>query len=171
MWWVFDPDHSAVDPIYDVGTADGIGRRWRGPYDLPVIRAVIKQGNVPNSKEGYFNADTLHLTINAEDVDKIAPGVLKNPDLQNRGRIVWLNSVFRPIYVQQSGIVADRFSLVQVNCIQITPDELINDPQFSAYAPQVDAATSIIKTTLPPRYGYGAGPYGDDTPNVNGYGD
>lgn len=170
-WWVFDPDHTTVDAIYDIGADDGTGRRWRGPYDLPIIRAVIKQGSVPTSKEGYFNADTLHLTINAEDVEKITPNVLLNPDLQNRGRIIWLGEVFRPMKVQQSGIIANRFSLVVVECVQVTADELVNDPQFNKYASPMGPSTSIIKTTLPPRYGFGAGPYGDDSPNYNGYGE
>lgn len=170
-WYVFDPDNTRVDSVYDVGSSDGAGRRWRGPYELPVIRAVIKQGNVPTSDKGYYNADTLHLTINAEDIEKVSPGVVGHPDLQNRGRLIWLGEVFRPLKVQQTGVVADRFILVSVECIQVTSDELINDPQFYKYAKPSDSASSIIKTTLPPRYGYGSGPYGDDSPNTNGYGE
>lgn len=171
QWYVFDPDNTTIDPLYDVGAYDGTGRRWRGPYDLPVIRAVIQQGDVRTSEYGLYNDDMLHLTLNAEDVEKIAPNVVHNPDLQNRGRIVWLGEVFRPVKVQQSAIVADRFSLVVADCVQVMPEELVNDPQFAKYVNNYDAASGIIKTVLPPRYGYGAGPYGDDAPNINGYGD
>jgi hypothetical protein len=166
-WWIYDPENTTIDSIYDVGATDGTGRRWIGPYNLPIIRSVIKQGAVPTSAQGYYNADTLHLTINAEDLIKISPNVVNHPDLQNRGRIVWLNEVFRPSYVQQRAIVADRFSLITVECIQVTREELVNDPQFSKYATN---STSMIKTTLPPGYGFGAGPYGDDAPTTNGYG-
>jgi len=134
LWYVFDPVNSVKDPLYDVGSYDGGGRRWIGPYELPVVRAVISQGSVPMSDRGFYNADTLHLTLNADDVESIAPGVLTNPDLENRGRIVWLNEVFRPQRVQQAGIVQDRFHLVVVECIQVHGEELVNDPQFQHYA-------------------------------------
>jgi hypothetical protein len=149
-WWVFDPVASKVDDVYDVGPITG-GRMWRGPYQLPVIRALINQGSVATSDRGYYNADSLHLTLNAEDVEKIAPGVLRNPDLQNRGRIVWLGEVFRPYKVQQRGIVSERYSLVVVDCQQVMNDELVNDPQFQQYAGAYDAAEAT---------GYGSGQYG-----------
>ena len=169
-WWVFDPDNTGMDSVYDVASYDGVGRRWRGPYDLPVVRAIIQQGAVQLNERGFYSADMLHLTLNSEDIEKIAPGVVGNPDLQSRGRIVWLNEVFRPFKVQQAGIVANRFSLVTVECIQVMHDELVNDPQFSKYAGPYDGPASYIKTTLPPNYGYGSGEYGDTTSPLNGYG-
>jgi hypothetical protein len=136
-WYVWDPAQLVVDPIYDVGQdisgATG-GRGWKGPYDLPVVRAVIQQGQVKTSAAGYYNSDTLHLTLNIEDVEKIAPGVIANPDYQNRGRIVWKNQVYRPYGVQERGIVAERFTLLVVECIQVMPEEMVNDPQFAQYA-------------------------------------
>jgi hypothetical protein len=132
-WWVFNPENTTVDDLYDVGALDGVGRQWDGPFPIPVIRALITQGQVPLSERGFYNADILHLTLNASDLDNIHPGVVGNPDLQNRGRIVWLGEVFRPIHVQQSGIVSNRFHLVVADCIQVTSEELINDPQFQDY--------------------------------------
>lgn len=172
QWYVFDPINSSVDTLYDVGSADGTGRRWRGPYILPVVRSVITQGSIPMSDRGFYNTDVLHLTLNADDVDKVVPDVIGNPDLQNRGRIVWLNEVFRPVRVQQSGIVKDRFSLIVVDCQQVMSEELVNDPQFQQYAGTYDSPSSATQVVLPPGYGYGSTPYGDDTPNnINGYGD
>lgn len=133
-WWVFDPEETEVDDLYDVGSTDGGGRRWKGPFKLPVIRAIIQQGSVPLSERGFYNGDLLHLTLNATDVERIRPGVVGNPDLQNRGRIVWLGEVFRPMRVQQAGIVSGRFHLVVADCIQVLNDELVNDPQFARYA-------------------------------------
>jgi len=78
--------------------------------------------------------DSLHLTLNAEDVEKIAPGVIGNPDLQARGRILWKGQVYRPYYIQQAGIVAERFTLLVVECMQVMADEMVNDPQFLALA-------------------------------------
>lgn len=136
-WYVWDPAQLTVDPIYDVGqdiTSATGGRGWKGPYDLPVVRAVIKQGQVKTSSVGYYNSDELHLTLNIEDVEKISPGVITNPDKQNKGRIVWKNQVYRPYGVQERGIVAERFTLLVVECIQVMPEEMVNDPQFAQYA-------------------------------------
>lgn len=132
-WWIWDPIATHVDPIYDVGSLD-VGRRWIGPKRLPVVRAVITQGQVPNSAVGYYNADNLHLTLNAEDVERIAPGVISNPDYQNRGRIVWKSQVYRPTAVQQRGIISERFTLIVVDCLQVSPEEMVNDTQFLNYA-------------------------------------
>jgi len=136
-WYIYDPVNTVVDPIYDVGQdisgAVG-GKRWTGPYTIPVIRAIWSQGDVKTSAVGYYNDDTLHLTLNAEDVEAISPGFFKVPEIQLRGRIVWKNQVYRPFGVQQRGIVAERYTLVTVECIQIMPEEMVNDPQFQAYA-------------------------------------
>lgn len=171
-WWVFDPGTTVVDSLYDVGAADGTGRRWVGPHSLPVIRSVISQGSVPTSDRGFYNGDMLHLTINIDDIERTYPGVVGSPDLQNRGRIVWLGEVFRPVRVQQSGIVANRFHLAVVDCTQIMNDELINDPQFQQYAGQFDAPTAAPITAVPPGYGYGPGGPGDEFGyGTGGYGD
>jgi hypothetical protein len=136
-WYVWDPVNTTVDPIYDVGqdvTPTEGGRIWTGPFKLPVVRAVIKQGAIKNSQVGYYGADELHLTLNAEDVERIAPGVIGNPDLQARGRIVWKGEVYRPYAIQQAGIVAERYTLLVVECMQVMADEMVNDPQFLALA-------------------------------------
>lgn len=139
LWYVYDPTTTVVDDVYDVGSpTSGIGRTWNGPYELLVIRAVINEGSVPTTEQGYYNADTLHLTLNYDDVKRIDPRVIGNMDVQNRGRIVWLNEVFRPVRVQQAGIVADRFSLVIADCVQVMSDEMVNDSQFQQYAGPYD---------------------------------
>jgi hypothetical protein len=152
-WYIWDPTHTAVDPIYDVGQdisgATG-GRTWRGPFVLPVVRAVIKQGQVKNSAVGYWNSDELHLTLNIEDVEKVSPGVIANPDYQNRGRIIWKNQVYRPYGVQERGIIAERFTILSVECIQVMPEEMVNDPQFLEYATRPELLA----------LGYGLGDYG-----------
>lgn len=136
-WYVWDPIATTVDPIYDVGedVSGAIGgKRWTGPYTVPVVRAVINQGEAPTSAIGYYNADTLHLTFNIEDVQKVSPNVIGNPDFQNRGRIVWKNQVYRPYGVQQRGIISERYTLLVVDCLQVMPEEMVNDPQFQSYA-------------------------------------
>jgi hypothetical protein len=152
LWYIYDPVNTVLDPIYDVGqdTTGGVGGKvWTGPFTIPVVRAVIKQGQAKTSAVGYYNADTLHLTFNIEDIQRIAPNVISNPDLQNRGRIVWKDQVYRPYAVQQRGIVSERFTILSVDCIQVMPEEMVNDTQFWSYS-------SV-------GLGYGEGYYGDGT--------
>jgi hypothetical protein len=151
-WWVFDPVNTAYDDVYDVGAITG-GRRWRGPFDLPIIRSVISQGRVDQNQRGYYNMDTLHLTVNAYDLEAIVPGVLNNPDLQNRGRVVWKRQVYRPVAVQERGIIAERYTLITIDLVEVMSEEMVNDPQFQAYA------TDIYDD---PYIGYGGGDFGEN---------
>jgi len=136
-WWLFDSALTDVDPIYDVGdniTSGTNGKIWTGPFPIPVIRAVIEQGATGQSQQGFYNADKLHLTLNALDIEKIAPGTMENPDFQDRSRVVWKGEVFRPYQSQQRGIINETFTLLAVDLVQVMPEEMQNDPQFQQYA-------------------------------------
>lgn len=137
LWYLFSDATTVVDPIYDVGGLVPIdptkGRKWSGPYKIPVVKAVISQGSTKISQAGFYNADTLHLTLNSKDIEAIVPGVMTNPDDQNRSRIVWKNQVYRPFNVQQRGIISEGFVLLTVECQQVMPEEMVNDPQFLSY--------------------------------------
>jgi hypothetical protein len=149
LWYIYDSINTILDPIYDVGqdiSGELGGKRWTGPYSIPVVRAVIKQGSANTSAVGYYNSDTLHLTFNIEDVAKYAPNIIIRPDINNRDRITWRGQVYRPFAIQEQGIVADRFTILSVDCIQVMPEEMVNDPQFATYA-----STGA---------GYGEGAYG-----------
>lgn len=138
LWYYYNETASSVDPIYDVGGIPPYspinGRIWYGPYKIPLVKAVISQGSTKQSQAGYYNADTLHLTINSRDIEKIIPGVMNDPDDQNRSRVVWKNQVFRPYNVQQRGIISEGFVLLTVECSQVMPEEMVNDPQFLQFA-------------------------------------
>jgi hypothetical protein len=154
LWYIYSSANSVLDPIYDVGqdlSGSLGGKTWTGPYSVPVVRAVIKQGEAKTSSVGFYNADTLHLTFNIEDVQKFAPNIIIRPDINNRDRVVWRGQVYRPYAIQERGIVADRFTILSVECIQVMPEEMVNDPQFWSYG------------SVPVGYNegyYGDGPYG-----------
>jgi hypothetical protein len=136
--YIYDQDNSAIDPIYDVGDnlANGAthGKMWKGPFELPTIRTVITQGSVKISQYGFYNADSLHITLNAVDIEKLVPGTMMNPDDLGRARFIWKNEVWRPYTVQQAGIVSETFTLLTLDCLQVMPEEMVNDPQFADYA-------------------------------------
>lgn len=138
LWYLFDSVNSAIDPIYDTGDniANGAthGKIWSGPFTIPTVRTVIKQGSVKTSAAGFYNADTLHITLNSNDIEKMAPGTMYNPDFQDRSRVVWKGQVFRPVHTQQTGIINEDFILLTIDCVQVMPEEMVNDPQFLAYS-------------------------------------
>jgi hypothetical protein len=152
LWYIYDAVNTVLDPIYDVGqdVTGGVGgKRWTGPFNIPVVKALIDQGQARTSSVGFYNADTLHLTFNIEDVAKYAPNIIIRPDTNNRDRVVWRGQVYRPFSIQERGIIADRFTILSVDCIQVMPEEMINDTQFWSY--------SAVG------FGYGEGYYGDGT--------
>lgn len=139
-WWRFNSAASVRDAIYDVEPI-GTGRVWIGPFRLAVSRASITQGTSQTNQRGFYNADTLHLTLNVDDLKEVSPelfterGFVK-PTIgeANKYRVVWKNQVYRPIKTQQAGQLENRHTIIVVDMIQVMPDELVNDTQFLSYA-------------------------------------
>jgi hypothetical protein len=139
-WWKFDGVHSVKHAVYDVEPI-GTGRVWIGPLSLKIIRSSVTEGSNPMTAQGFYNTDTLHLTLNIDDLYDVSPELFFDrskvkPELDsaNRYRVVWKGQVYRPIKTQPAGLVAERHTLVVLDLIQVAPDELVNDAQFLAYA-------------------------------------
>lgn len=139
-WWSYNAAASISDPVYDVEPI-GAGRVWNGPVILSIIRATISQGNGAMNERGFYNADSLHVVLNIDDLKAASPdlftergNVRKNIDLANKYRLVWKDQVYRPIKTQQHGQVAERHTIISLDLIQVMPDELVNDSQFLQYA-------------------------------------
>ena len=134
QWYVWNKDGSSIDPIYDVGAVDGVGRQWYDPVEIPVVRAVIKQGQTNLVQEGFYNADRIHLTVERDVMMSLIPDLFDNPDPLNRDRFIWKGEVFRPLISQEAGIVLNRFTILSFDAQQVMPEEMVNDPQFQEYA-------------------------------------
>jgi hypothetical protein len=139
QWWSFNTSF-VTDPIYDVEPI-GVGRVWTGPKYVPVTATSIGQGASVLNERGFYNVDTLHLTFNIDDAFVVAPelfddkGLVKSSiDLVDKYRIVFKNEVYRPNKAQPAGLVANRHTMLVIDCTQLAPDELVNDVQFLAYA-------------------------------------
>lgn len=139
-WWKFDSVNSQMDPVYDV-ERPGAGRVWTGPSTLRVIRSTVTEGTSPLNPRGFYNVDTLHLTINIDDMYAVSSELFSDRskvkpslDLANKYRVVWKGQVYRPIKTQPAGLVANRHTLIVIDLVQLAPDELVNDAQFLAYA-------------------------------------
>ena len=147
-WWIFDPVNTAVDPIYDVGSSViGGGRKWLTPFTIPVVNAHLQQGATVQSDRGFYNTDLLTITINVDVIEnhlnffggnatnkRQLSTVEINPDLYLRDRIVFRHEVFSPTQVSPHGIIKDKYTLLQISCEQVNPEELVNDSQFQHYA-------------------------------------
>jgi hypothetical protein len=139
-WWFYDVSTTNIDPIYDVGDGYGVsggGRRWDGPYQMPVIRAVITEGQAKSSQLGFYKADELHLTLNIEDLRALYPSLessIQYLGTQDKDRVIWKGEVYRPYLTQQRGIISERYTLLAIDLIQVMPEEMVNDPQFLQYA-------------------------------------
>lgn len=159
-WWLWDPNALAanyptwVDPIYDVSNQeDGKGRRWNEPFKVPVIMAQQLRGTNIMNERGFYTTDTLRLVIAVADVNRLIPAMITDPSVHIKDRIVFHNSVFVPTRVLPRGLYKDFYSVVTIDCNQVNPEELVNDPQFNGEIP----------AGLPDdvdQFGYGAGGYG-----------
>ena len=112
---------------------------------------LTRSTNVMNER-GFYVSDTLRLVVNVGEIERLIPGMMTNPSSHIKDRIVYRNQVFVPTRVLPRGIFANSYAVVTIDCNQVNPEELVNDPQFSFNA-------SPAKTE--PRLSiYGAGEYG-----------
>jgi hypothetical protein len=160
-WWVWDEDFlqhnysDVVDDIYDVSsTLVGKGRRYKDPIKVDVVMArYIAGGNVMNTR-GFYTTNTLRLVVNMAEMMAKFPGFFTTDDPSNhiKDHIVFNNEVYRPTVVMPRGHFSQRWAVVTIDCNQVNPEELVNDPQFLDGALP---ATSDLRTST-----YGSGLYG-----------
>ena len=138
-WWVWDPTALAdgyetwVDPIYDVSNQEeGQGRRWAEPFKMPVIMAHQLRGTNVMNERGFYTTDTLRLVIAVDDINRLIPEMIDNPNSHIKDRVVFHSSVFVPTRVLPRGLYKERYSVVTIDCNQVNPEELVNDPQFQS---------------------------------------
>ena len=140
-WWEWDEaDYEAnaedyLDPIYSVSNqTDGLGRKWKEPFEMPVILAQQIRGQNIFNERGLYTVDTLRLVIAVDDVNRLLPNIIANPTEYIRDRIVFQNHVFTPQRVNPRGRYKERYSVVTLDCVQVNAEEMVNDSQFQQYA-------------------------------------
>jgi len=134
--------------IYDVGADSGsAGRLWKPKITIPVVQANLDQGTTIQDQRGFYNTDTLNILFNMDVIENavslygtVAANIRKlstitnDPDLYLRDRIVFRNNVFSPIRVGLDGLLTDKYTLVNLQCVQVNAEEMVNDSQFQSYA-------------------------------------
>jgi hypothetical protein len=154
-YYLEDNYTTVVDDIYDVSRSEvNTGRRWVLPFKMPAVMAqLIRSTNVMNER-GFYVTDTLRLVINVGDAERLLPSLFNNPSSHIKDRIMYRGLVFTPTRVLPRGSFGYRWAVITIDCNQVNPEELVNDPQFQKYA---SPSTAELRTI-----GYGYGNYGSD---------
>lgn len=127
-----------VDDIYDVSSSvPGKGRRWMLPFKMPVVMAQFVRGTNVMNERGFYVADTLRLVLNVGDVQRLLPSLITDSNNHIKDRITYRGEVWVPTRVLPRGSFGYRWAVVTVDCNQVNPEELVNDPQFQRYATPV----------------------------------
>ena len=139
-YYLEDNYTDVVDEIYDVSSSVvGKGRRWMLPFKMRVLMAQFVRGTNVMNQRGFYVSDTLRLVMNVGDVQKLLPGLLTDSNTHIKDRVLYRGEVFVPTRVLPRGHFGYRWSVVTVDCNQVNPEELVNDPQFQRYALPVKA--------------------------------
>lgn len=151
-WWQWDDTASTIDEIYDTGYSTGDqsnGRMWKRPIDIPCLTAFLYQGQTHHDERGFYNIDRLHMTIDMKVVWRLMPALPENADAHLRDRIEFRGAIYQPYQIWQRGQVKYDYTVLSVDATQVKPDEMVNDPQFSAPEPSfvVDPAADLDAET------------------------
>lgn len=140
-WWrwqdyyLTDNADTIVDDVYDVSSSEPAGgRRWMLPIKMPVVMAQFVRGTNVMNQRGYYVTDTLRLVINVGDAQRLLPSLVNNPNSNIKDRVLYRNQVFVPTRVLPRGSFGYNWAVITVDCNQVNPEELVNDPQFLKYA-------------------------------------
>jgi hypothetical protein len=160
-YYLEDEYRDIVDDIYDVSSSEpGKGKRWMLPFQMPVVMAQFVRGTNIMNERGFYVTDTLRLVINVGDAQRLLPSLVTDPNNHIKDRIIYRGEVFVPTRVLPRGSFGYRWAVITVDCNQVNPEELVNEPQFQRYA--LAATRDFRKDTN--GYGlngYGETPYGD----------
>lgn len=134
-WIEFDPDASAVDPIYDV--ADQVtGRQWKDPLRIPAYAAFIYQGPTMHNDRGFYNTDILRVSVAMDVVERLFPALVWEPDKHIRDRVLYRGKIFIPTRIYLRGLLRNAHTIFTIDANQVNPEEYVNDPQLVEWAAQ-----------------------------------
>lgn len=141
-WWRWQEYYleenyaTIVDDVYDVSSSvTGEGRRWMLPFKMPVLMAQLIRSTNTMNERGFYTTDTLRVVINAGDASRLLPSLVgEDPSQHIKDRITYRGQVFTPTRVLPRGHFGYQWSVVTIDCNEVAPEELVNDPQFQRYA-------------------------------------
>jgi hypothetical protein len=134
QYWRFDHEDSVEDPVYEEGT--GTGKKYFGPMTVPALHVIHTQGdNQAGSSQGFYTNDTLSATVSFQQFSRTG---LQRADIRTnnylRDRVVYDEKVFRLVQIMALGQIERQDLILAMSATQVKADELVDDPQFAAYA-------------------------------------
>lgn len=138
-WYIYDPDTSRYDDVYDEGQDSGDGgRRWKGPLNIPVVSANRREGMRITTDDGMYILDTIDLRLSYEQSRRVGlvPEISHNHERHYKDRFIYDNLVWgiRDISVTGQFEASGHDTMVRVQGVQLRADELVNDPDFRAWS-------------------------------------
>jgi hypothetical protein len=131
-WYRFESDSAEVDDVYDEGT--GIGKIYRGPIRVPVIRLVHSEGSKDDSDVGRYYNDDFTATLQVRALERLGfDGVDINTFAFAADRVAYDQKLFRVMDLRVMGQMNHRDIIVALTATQLRPDEIVNDPQFMQF--------------------------------------
>jgi len=135
LWWRWDEDSSlgGLHPIYDEGGAgEGESRRWTGPLVLPVIDAIVVEGD-PNEEPGLEIVDALQIYFARWDLEVHGLGdLISNRWQRMRDRVEAHGRVWSPVRAEGTGKIAGVDSGAIVVCTEVSRGERVLDQDWPA---------------------------------------
>ncbi|MER5754287.1 hypothetical protein [Streptomyces sp. NPDC002088] len=136
QYYRFSHADSSGDDLYDEGT--GQGKVFIGPYRIPALHVIHSQGGAQDTPQGLYAVDNLSITASFDALRKMG---FSDQDIDHRkyltDRVVYDDKVFRVMSIAVLGQIQNRDIIVSVECVQVNPDELVNDAQFARWSQPV----------------------------------
>jgi hypothetical protein len=123
----------AGDSLYDEGT--GQGKVYQGPFQVHTLHVIHDQGASQDTPRGLYSVGNLHITASFDALRRIG---FADQDIKHQryltDRIVYDTSVFRVSSISVLGQIQNRDIIVSIECVQVEPDEMVNDAQFAHWS-------------------------------------
>ena len=140
-YYTFNPSSTQIDPIYDEAT--GEGRVYNPAVRIPVLHVTIVPGDNQNTPYGFYYNDTLTIICAFDQFTRTGmdyADVLQGDFLKDR--VYYNQKVFRVLSMTPKGKIQERPTVVEIDCTQLKPDELIDDQQFMPWSQPVNTQTT-----------------------------
>jgi hypothetical protein len=128
-WYVFDPQTSDANAIYDVGEE----RRWRPALIVPCLWVIRMTGDDSYRPEGLSTSDTLQFATTYGVLQDKLGWVTPEFDVRDylKDRLVYEEKIFTIVSFDVTGRLLNRESIIAGRADQVREDQAIFDPEFA----------------------------------------
>jgi len=140
-WWFLDENFAdgvgtTTDDIYDEGHIEG-GKRFDGPRRIPVLSAVVQQGQEQGGDGGFAVMDNIVLRLSYDQARRAGLDIdlVENREKHLHNRFAFRGRVFDVETIQSSGHfdASNRDTTLRISGRQLRFDELYDSPDMQRY--------------------------------------